>query len=285
MNSKNVLNRSKRMLAFLLAMIMTFSVVDGAAVTAFAQTDNNVVITEVSDDISEIPTSEIEETTVSSTEEDMTESVIEASSIEATSEAEVVSTESSEAMEELPIISPTKTKLLAPHAVATGNATYTGEVSEDGTTLTVSENGVIAVGGTFDDATIIDILTTRANASERYETVVIEYNSIKDVVSESLWNAFVGIGANTAVVCFDGGTNPDERWSFYSPSSSEGMGDASLAVDISVRYDGNVKFSREYTNYSCSGGAILELYLDDVEAQAGWFEIFKSVWRRISGIC
>lgn len=280
MNKRKVYNYTRRTLAFLLSMIMTLSVLQGASVTAYAQTGSDVVVTETesSDVIEET------ETTVSDTEEasetvteEVDESITGPVSTEATSIVEEDSSQTTETVVEVVETIVEEAETITVVDVMEDNNTYTGEVSEDESTLTISENGVVTAGGTFDDATIIGILETRANASENYSTVVVEYNSITDVVSQNLWNAFVGIGANTIVLCFDGSSAPDERWTFYAPSASD-MGDSSLAVDISVRDDGNITFSREYINYSCSGGAVLELCLDDLEAQAEWFEAFKSAY-------
>ena len=96
MNKRKVYNYTRRTLAFLMAMIMTLSVVQSSTIAAFAQPYDDVVV-------SETEVSDVAETMVSDTEEaaetpgeEVDESVTESSSTEVSSEVEEVSSEAPE---------------------------------------------------------------------------------------------------------------------------------------------------------------------------------------------
>lgn len=297
MSKRKVYNYAKRSLAFLMAMIMTLSVVQSSTITAFAQTGSDIVVTEIEtvDVIGETETSvsnteEASETVSEAVEE---ESVSEAVSTEVSSETEeedfaaveettevIETTEAETVIEVVETVEEVET--VAAVDVMEGES-YTGTVTSDTADraiLSISETAFASYGETFSDEAIINILNTRADAGETYDIVAIEYDSLIDGMSGAVWNAAVGIIASesefgSAIYAnFNGGSAPDENWTFTNPTVTEAE-TVNMVADVSVGDDGRIYVNFSNVTFDCSK-TDFDLYLNDADAQAEWFETYRS---------
>lgn len=262
MSKRKVYNYTRRTLAFLMAMIMTLSVVQSSSMTAFAQTGSDVVVTETEavDVIEETSVTNTEEVSSEILSEENEESVAEPETSEVSSETEEVSSEAVEETTE--VIETTEAATIAE------TEEMTVEVVETVPAVDVMEDGEAYTGDEFteDNRAGIEIAeykmtipeesdfeteanTILSNLENKYEIISLCYSSITDTVDADLWNAALGkLNSDddqtvSIRVNFSGGENaPDENWNFDNPGTAEADVKLGVSIELSTESNGGATF-------------------------------------------
>jgi len=233
----------KRIIAFVLAIVLMGSTFASASITGYAAAADGVTVDteiiaddseeanisggiispeDVSDegtdsDKTETPESVEQITEVPSSEEDLDE--VEDEDITPPSEEDEEVVEDTTTEEEITIEETTEEvveelELLGEEVIEP--MVYTGDVQDDGSTLWISSWNMQQEGMNFDDAALLEVIA--ANAENEYALVSIDYPD--DTISAEVWNAALELLSEE-----DGwikynikdGTTPVIEWSFCEP--------------------------------------------------------------------
>ncbi len=110
---------------------------------------------------------------------------------------------------------------------------YTGEYDEETGTLTLSVAAIREAYGTFDDETLLTVLG--GIEVTPCVGVEIDYDDKQTTISQEVWNATAGLlteGSGLIMLCFEGGEQEDEIWTFSNPTTAEA--DINLAYTMTV---------------------------------------------------
>ncbi len=256
MNKRKVYNYTRRTLAFLMAMIMTFSVVQSSALTAFAQTASDVVTeTEVSEVVEDM------ETTVSETEE-VSETVIE--EVETTLSAELEKTVETvpeeDVIEVLESIVTEESYETSTDLQSTSSYYSVEEVEgadgKVGLQILANESLDDAANTELINSELISSLSALGDVS--YDYIFIGYTVFQETLSKEAWNALTAHLNEEAkltfkpgpIICSAGGCGLDVCWEFNNPK----------AFDTN---DGYVYFKYKDLNLSEESGGLATFELDE----------------------
>lgn len=259
----------KRTLAFLLTAVMVFSTVDSASLFAYATSGSDVVVTEITEEMTSVV--ETMEETVFDVEEVTTEENSE--TIESTDETTYSSEEEIASTEEMITVEDrTEEAILYENAVFAVNpmaegeengevSAYNGTIRTEGD-YSVLEISAYAMENNSIEVTEENIIAILGAQEQAFDIVEINMSSITDSISKELWNTVVGVlvqdeEAYTSFRYNQAGDVVDVNWCFDSPREESSLSQISIGVTFSIgAADEGFTVNFVKNAYSCSGTCV-----------------------------